>query len=221
MKKSIITAVLMAQVLLTACSSTTVDVTTVSSEESETTTTTTTVTETTMSETEPEPTSLDLTLDEVVKKIFEDNGIELIPENSGYEIANDKWFIYNYEFNTISYPEGVIDVIECQCRIQLRSSSPKVEGVKMVRILQMDTESDLYKNLKVGDKIPVVWTSTADPTMTYDLQAMVSAINDQYVLCAVENNDYNEETQSISENSNAPYTHDDVQALYDSFTALG
>jgi len=57
--------------------------------------------------------------------------------------------------------------------------------------------------------------------LTYDLQATVSAINDQYVLCAAENNDYNEETQSISENSNAPYTHDDVQALYDSFTALG
>ena len=221
MKKSIIAAVLMVQVLLTACSSTTVDVTTGSSEESGTTTTTTTVTETTMSETEPEPTSLDLTLDEVVKKIFEDNGIELNPENSGYEIGNDKWFIYNFEFNTISYPEGVIDARECQCRIQLRSSSPKVEGVKMVRILQMDTDSDLYRNLKVGDKIPVVWTSTADATMTYDLQAMVSAINDKYVLCVVENNDYNEETQSISENCNAPYTHDDVQALYDSFTALG
>ena len=221
MKKSIIAAVLMVQVLLTACSSTTVDVTTGSSEESGTTTTTTTVTETTMSETEPEPTSLDLTLDEVVKKIFEDNGIELNPENSGYEIGNDKWFIYNFEFNTISYPEGVIDARECQCRIQLRSSSPKVEGVKMVRILQMDTDSDLYRNLKVGDKIPVVWTSTADATMTYDLQATVSAINDKYVLCVVENNDYNEETQSISENCNAPYTHDDVQALYDSFTALG
>lgn len=204
MKKTIFSIVLASTLLLTACGTST------GKKESETTTTLTTTSETvttTEETTDEDETSEDETdapdLSETTKGLPE--GYPTIEEvqDTLYKKINKgtasvrKMDIPFSDPNLIGFKEMIIT-----------DSTNNVECA--VLILLFDTNSEVYKNLVVGEK----FETTAFIPSDNDSPLVVTAINGPYVL-SIFNTGKTDKNKSV-----APFKYSNSQAIYDAFVAI-
>ena len=187
----------------------------------------TTTEETTTEETTTESATLDMTLDEVVETVFEQSGLELTDGTptlvvSEYEAYCENWYIDDGQHHTITYEDGVIDGILCHKDIIFSESNPFVESTLWFMVVELDIDSDLYKNLTVGDTFNATLTPVSDDYMGWEQPCTVCAINKQFAIFIVDYYDFNpDNVPTTSSKVLPPFETDDLQLLYDAFVALG
>ncbi|SCW48191.1 hypothetical protein SAMN02910456_01320 [Ruminococcaceae bacterium YRB3002] len=217
MKRSIIAAVVATSLLMTACTSTVE--TTESTEVTTVVTEATTTEETTTEATTTEAATLDMTIDDVVEAVF---GPDL-PEGTPGDDFRGTWYIDDQNNCTKTFGEGVINAVICCKDVVLNESSPHVEYSCVFMIVEYDTESDIYKNLKEGDSFTVIYEIPEIPT-TWEQPCPVSGINKQFVICVRDYYGYDtnaEPGQGVLEDNYAPFESADIQQCYEAFMALG
>ena len=225
MKKTIIAAVLVVSLFVTSCGSTAESEPSAASDTSAATEESTTTEATTTEATTTEAATLDMTIDEVVETVFKESGLELADGKTTIDEHSDKWYIDPGLMYIQSFTDdGVIGNVFCAREIIFSRENPFFSRSLQFRIVEFNTESELYKNLKVGDELNLKWQSTDDPSYSYDLKAVVGAINKQFAICVIDYYDYvpgAEPGKDVSEKYLAPFETEDLQLLYDAFVGLG
>ena len=210
MKKTVLT-LLVATLLLTGCAEgknpETTDDTSAPTSEATTTTTTTNTTETT----KPALVASDMTITEVMTMLIEASGHsvdEALPE---YKV-DDGLDSYKYTKNKENVAQGIVED-----RFFFFDYEPN-KNISIMEVIKLDTNSELYKGLKVGDEI----VSYFDEYKGY---SPVSAIRGPYVLCITEalttdRVDTEHNAVSGTYNLEPPYKNEAIQKAYEAFLTL-
>ncbi len=189
-----------------------------SQEETTTTTEETTTEGTTETTTKETVIQLDMSLDEVADTLFEESGLvrgtiaEYGSEATGIWISGDdpnRWDELFCESIDDVFDSSVVDY-------RMLYESTENYGCD-IYIIELDTETDYYKDLEVGGEIKytqvIVWPEE-DPDET-EMSYQISAINGQYALVLFEV-DYS----TGEANYCTPYKVAECQSLYDAFMSL-
>ncbi len=214
MKKRIITILLAATLLMTACTETAKR----SDEETEVkeqVTTTTAEAETTAEETEASESEMDAAADEkkdaALNMSFDEVKDALIAAYATTNESNER--LANLTENDVvvppvdkNAPMGIKKAVICSCG----SFGDDVIYIQFM-LFEMDMESDAYKELKVGGKINYYLSDTTD----FISDEPVIAINGQYVLTAYETYHMGDDFHT-----EPPYTYQGLNYAADAFKAL-
>ena len=217
MKKPIAAILTISMLAATACSAK-VDVTdesatdTTPSTEITTTTSepTTTTTEEPTTTTTSQPAAADMEITELMTMLIEASGHSVDEAVDDWKGA-DGLDSYNYTKNKQNVAQGIVDD-----RFFFFDYQPK-SMVSVMEVIKLDTDSDLYKGLKIGDTITTYFDE-------YSGISMVCAIKGPYVLCMTEalSSTYDSEHNAAmgDTNSTPPYQNQDMQKAYEAFLEL-
>lgn len=210
MKRKAFAAVLLAAMLLTACSTSNTTESTAPETEAPTTTTTaaTTVETTEETTTETEFERLDMTIDEVIQAILDATGEEYFI----YVDDADSWK------TTISHSEGIVDYMTCGYIGRLEGDD-MVDGYNTIyitfEVYEFDTDSEQYKDVcETGE---FIISRGEEPFVKKH-----AVVNKQFILVAggaLCNDDVYRSGDPIE--VEPPYTIGKTQEGYDAFVALG
>lgn len=216
MKKRIITVLLAAALLMTACTETAKSSDKETDAKEQVTTTTTAEAETTSEEeTEASESEMDAAADEkkdaALNMSFDEVKEALIAAYATTNESNER--LANLTENDLvvppvdkNAPMGIKKAVICSCG----SFGDDVIYIQFM-LFEMDMESDAYKELKVGGKINYYLSDTSD----FISDEPVIAINGQYVLTAYETYHMGDDYHS-----KPPYTYQGLNYAADAFKAL-
>ncbi len=165
---------------------------------------------------------LDMTIDKVADTVFLNSGIELTDGTPTTDIFCENWYCDDQHYYTQSYEDGIIGAELFNKDIVFSENYPLAVRSLFFRVIEFNTDSELYKNLKAGDMIMVTYTSNDDPSNGWNQPCVISAINGQYAVC-ITDYEYDpdaDDEHRFSEIYMAPFEDEDLQMLYNAFVMI-
>lgn len=204
MKQRKLCALLLTACFLTACGNSAKTSDVIETPLETTTATTTTSEETTTEETTTETADgLQLTIEEVGQIVVEAYGENFIESPVDEERLN----------NDTNRDVGIIQVVTFL--EQGDWTTTEEMWLAVCTIIEMDTSSELYSTLEVGQHIDITRTDTGDA-----VPFTITAINEQYVLCAYEHYWVSEDSAPIL-HEEEPYDYEGLNRVTDAFNEMG